>query len=213
MVFNYGKGNYNLSNVSSSGGYFTNDQASGVASSGAITFNGAVTLTGSSTMTGDTQFASTLTGGSNALTVTGDLDLDGAATGLTSVSVSGTSNLGASVTTSSTQTYSGAVTLSAHTVLTTTNSDISFSTIDSDSTDRNLSLATGSGNISVTGAIGSSNNINVLTVNNTGTFTTSSSVDTTTMTLTHTGGTTIGGTLTATTINLTDTTDAARHYL
>ena len=38
MIFNYGKGNYNLSNVSSSGGYFTNDQASG-ASSGAITFN------------------------------------------------------------------------------------------------------------------------------------------------------------------------------
>ena len=78
---------------------FTNDQASGVASSGAITFNGAVTLTGSSTMTGDTQFASTLTGGSNGLTVTGDLDLDGAASGLTSVSVSGTSNLDASVTT------------------------------------------------------------------------------------------------------------------
>ena len=123
------------SNVANLTSEFTHNEG-GSASDGAITFNGAVTLTGSSTMTGDTQFASTLTGGSNGLTVTGDLDLDGAATGLTSVSVSGTSNLGASVTTSSTQTYSGAVTLSAHTVLTTTNSDISFSTIDSDSTDR-----------------------------------------------------------------------------
>ena len=120
MVFNYGKGNYNLSNVSSAGGYFTNDQASGVASSGAITFNGAVTLTGSSTMTGDTQFASTLTGGSNGLTVTGDLDLDGAASGLTSVSVSGNSDLGGSITTSGSQTYTGAVTLSANSTLTST---------------------------------------------------------------------------------------------
>ena len=56
-------------------------------------------------MTGDTQFASTLTGGSNGLTVTGDLDLDGAASGLTSVSVSGTSDLDANVTPLRTQTY------------------------------------------------------------------------------------------------------------
>ena len=210
MIFNYGFGNYNLSNVSSSGGYFTNDQASGGSSAGSITFNGAVTLTGSSTMTGNTQFVGTLTGGSNALTVTGNLDLDGAASNLTSTSVSGTSNLGASVTTTNTQTYTGAVILSTDTTLTSTDSDVSFgSTIDSDSIDRDLSLITGSGNISVTGAVGSSNNLDVLTVNNTGTFTTSSSVAATTMTLTHTGGTTIGGTLTATTMNLTDTTDAA----
>ena len=210
MIFNYGFGNYNLSNVSSSGGYFTNDQASGGSSAGSITFNGAVTLTGSSTMTGNTQFVGTLTGGSNALTVTGNLDLDGAASNLTSTSVSGTSNLGASVTTTNTQTYTGAVILSTDTTLTSTDSDVSFgSTIDSDSIDRDLSLVTGSGNISVTGAVGSSNNLDVLTVNNTGTFTTSSSVAATTMTLTHTGGTTIGGTLTATTMNLTDTTDAA----
>jgi autotransporter-associated beta strand protein len=210
MVFSYGFGNYNSTNVSAAGGLFTNDQSSGSSSSGTITFNGNVTLTGSSTMTGNTQFAGTLTGGSNALTVTGNLDLDGTASGLTSTSVSGTSTLAANVTTSTTQTYTGAVTLSADTSLTSTNSAISFgSTIDSDSTNRDLSLATGSGDISVTGAIGGSNTLDVLTVNNTGTLTLSSDVTATTMTLTHTGGTTIGGTLTATTVNLTDTTDAA----
>jgi hypothetical protein len=75
---------------------------------------GAVTLSGGDrTFTGSTvNFVSTLAGGTNALTVTGNLDLDGAATGLTTLSVSGTSNLGADVTTSSTQTYTGAVTLS-----------------------------------------------------------------------------------------------------
>ncbi|NDG45452.1 MAG: hypothetical protein EBY36_12305, partial [Gammaproteobacteria bacterium] len=124
MVFyySYGSASYNQTDVSSSSGLFTNDQVSGSSSAGTITFNGPVTLTGSSTMTGNTQFASTLAGGSNALTVTGNLDLDGAATGLASTSVSGTSNLGASVTTTGTQTYTGAVTLSADTTLTTTDS-------------------------------------------------------------------------------------------
>ncbi|NCW75140.1 MAG: hypothetical protein EBW06_11405, partial [Gammaproteobacteria bacterium] len=137
FYYSYGSASYNQTDVSSSSGLFTNDQVSGSSSAGTITFNGPVTLTGSSTMTGNTQFASTLAGGSNALTVTGNLDLDGAATGLVSTSVSGTSNLGASVTTSTTQTYTGAVTLSADTTLTTTNSAVSFaSTIDSDSTDR-----------------------------------------------------------------------------
>jgi hypothetical protein len=163
MVFNYGKGNYNLSNVSSAGGYFTNDQASGVASSGAITFNGAVTLTGSSTMTGDTQFASTLTGGSNELTVTGDLDLDGAASGLTSVSVSGTSDLDANITTSGSQTYTGAITLTANTTLTSTSDAISASTIDGG---YDLTIASGAAQ-SLTSAIGSSTALTSINVSTT----------------------------------------------
>ena len=150
------------SNVADLTSEFTHNSG-GSASSGTITFNGAVTLTGSSTMTGNTQFASTLAGGSNALTVTGDLDLDGTASGLTSTSVSGTSNLGASVTTSyHPNLYRCRSVLSADTTLTSPpDSDVSFgSTIkSSDSTDlpRSLSLATGSVVISrVTGAVGSS---------------------------------------------------------
>ena len=57
-------------------------------------------------------FGSTVAGGDNALAISGNLDLDGAATGLTSLTVSGTSNLGANVTTSGIQTYTGATTLS-----------------------------------------------------------------------------------------------------
>ena len=57
-----------------------------------------------------------LVGNSNdldAMTITGNLDLDAAIANTTSISVSGTSNLGANVTTSGTQTYTGATTLSA----------------------------------------------------------------------------------------------------
>jgi hypothetical protein len=64
------------------------------------------------------------------------------------LSVSGTSNLGANVTTSGTQTYTGAVTLSTDVTLATTNSNVTFSgTVDSDSTSpkRDLTLTLGSG--------------------------------------------------------------------
>ena len=56
-----------------------------------------------------------------AIAITGALDLDAVITVATSLSVSTTSNLGASVTTADTQTYTGAVTLSADVALTTTN--------------------------------------------------------------------------------------------
>ncbi|NCW10401.1 MAG: hypothetical protein EBW40_11840, partial [Gammaproteobacteria bacterium] len=137
--------------------------------------------------------------------------IDGVINTAASLNVSTTSTIAANVTTTGTQTYTGAVTLGADTILTTTNSNISFgSTINSsDTTYRDLSMATGSGNISVTGIIGATNKLDVLTVNNTGTLTLSDAVTVNTLTLTHTGGTTIGGTLTATTVNLTDTTDGA----
>ena len=73
--------------------------------------------------------------------------------------MSGTSNLGANVTTTGTQTYTGAVTLSAATVtLTTTNSDVTFGgTIDSDADQtRNLTINTGgtTGSIQFGGLVG-----------------------------------------------------------
>ena len=100
-------------------------------------------------------------GGSSALGaigITGALDLDAAITSASSLSVSTTSNLGADVTTSGTQTYTGAVTLSADVVLTTTNNNVTFSsTIDSDdaSTKRDLTLTLGSGTASISDAVGS----------------------------------------------------------
>ena len=69
-----------------------------------------------------------------AIIITGNLDLDGniiktsdSTAGATSINVSGTSNLGADVTTTGSQTYTGAVTLSADNTLTTTsNGSVSF---------------------------------------------------------------------------------------
>ena len=147
----------------------------------------------------------------NGAVYTTDLEVDGAITSTSSLSVSEISAINADVTTTGTQTYTGAVTLNADVILTTTDNNISFgSTINSlDTTYRDLSLVTGSGNVSVTGIIGADDKLDVLTVNNTGTLTLSAATTVNTLTLTHTGGTTIGGTLTATTINLTDTTDAA----
>jgi hypothetical protein len=130
-----------------------------------------------------------------AIQITGDLDLNaaignGGTAGATSISVSGTSNLGANVTTSGTQTYTGAVTLSANTTITTTDNDVSFgATIARDGTARNLTLNTGTGTVSVTGNVGSGAALGIIT-------------------LTQTGGTTFSGTLDAATVTLTDTADA-----
>jgi hypothetical protein len=57
-----------------------------------------------------------------AIAITGDLDLNaaignGATAGATSLSVSGTTNIGANITTTTTQTFTGAVTLSVDTTL------------------------------------------------------------------------------------------------
>ena len=69
----------------------------------------------------------------DVIAITGNLDLDAnigadnfAHKGATSISVSGTSNLGANVTTSGTQTYTGAVTLSGGANTTLTGSTIQF---------------------------------------------------------------------------------------
>ena len=104
--------------------------------------------------------------------ITGNLDLNaaignGATAGATSIEVSGISNLGADVTTSGDQTYTGAVTLSANITLTTTSDgSVSFvNTTDSDATDRTLAITTDdTGDVSFTGAVGGTGGLNGLTI-------------------------------------------------
>ena len=91
-----------------------------VTTSGTQTYSAAITLgTAARTLQGTTVQTTTINGAQN-LTITGILDLNGAIGASTRVgvlSVSGASNLGANVlSTSGTQTYSGAVTLSADTL-------------------------------------------------------------------------------------------------
>ena len=139
------------------------------------TYNDAVTINGTLDFTGSTvQFANTLAGddgtGDN-LTISGALDLDGAATSLTSLTVEGTSNLGADVTTSSTQTYSGAVVLSNDVTLTTTDSNITFAvTVDGDGTARDLTIDMDNmvygadGTVQFANTVGANNSLDVIDI-------------------------------------------------
>ena len=128
------------------------------------TYNDAVTINGTLDFTGSTvQFANTLAGddgtGDN-LTISGALDLDGAATSLTSLTVEGTSNLGADVTTSGTQTYSGAVVLSNDVTLTTTDSNITFAvTVDGDGTARDLTIDMDNSGVGADGTVQFANTV------------------------------------------------------
>jgi hypothetical protein len=68
------------------------------------------------------------TDGLSAITITGKLDLNALTSLMPPHSMcQAPQNLGANVTTSGTQTYTGAVTLSADVTLTTTNSNVTFS--------------------------------------------------------------------------------------
>ena len=148
----------------------TSNLGANVTTSGTQTYTGATTLSGGDrTLTGTTvNFGNTVTGtGSHDLIVTGNLDLDGALTSVVDLSVSGTSNLGANVTTSGTQTYTGAVTLSTDVTLTTTDSNVTFSsTVDGDGTARDLIIDTNgtTGTILFDGLVGNSNDLDAMTI-------------------------------------------------
>ncbi|NCV28461.1 MAG: hypothetical protein EBW69_06670, partial [Nitrosomonadales bacterium] len=102
-------------------------------------------------------------GGLGAMTITGALDLDNTVTSAASLSVSTTSNLGADVTTSGTQTYTGAVTLSNDVTLTSTSSNLSYSSIDGA---YDLTIIADSA-LTLTGDIGSSSALNTLDISTT----------------------------------------------
>ncbi|NCW64014.1 MAG: hypothetical protein EBW04_07880, partial [Betaproteobacteria bacterium] len=159
------------------------------------TYTGATTLTGNSTLTtssAQVTFSNTINsegsetndltvtaselqldgivGGSQGIgdiTLTGVLDLNQAINDASSLSVSSTSNLGANVTTSGTQTYTGAVTLSTDVTLTTTDSNVTFSsTVDGDGTARDLIIDTNgtTGTILFDGLVGNSNDLDAMTI-------------------------------------------------
>ena len=146
-----------------------------ITTTGTQTYTGVVTLSGGDRiLQGSTvNFGGTITGtGSHDLTVTGNLDLDDAMTSVVDLSVSGTSNLGADITTTGTQTYKNAVTLTGDTTLATSNSNISFnSTVNSDAigTKRDLTLTLGSGSASFTGIVGATSLADI-TLNSSATF-------------------------------------------
>ncbi|MDA7780257.1 autotransporter-associated beta strand repeat-containing protein, partial [Candidatus Pelagibacter sp.] len=177
-----------------------------ITTSGTQTYSAAITLgTAARTLEGSTIQTTTINGAQN-LAITGNLDLNGIIGGSNAIgvfSVSGTSNLGANVTTTGTQTYSGAVTLSTNATLTSSSDNFTFSsTVDSDSSTRNLTLSAGSGTIGITNAIGGNAALGTLTITQSGGVTFSGSVNSATVTLTDTtGSVTFASNTTLTTLN------------
>ncbi|MDA7476525.1 autotransporter-associated beta strand repeat-containing protein [Candidatus Pelagibacter ubique] len=128
--------------------------AADVTSTGTQSYDGTTTLSsGDRILTASTVTLNSVTGGSNALTVTGNLDLDGAVSGVTNMSVSGTSNIGADVTTTGTQSYTGTTTVSASSTLIGTEISAAAIALNDDLEIRNSSDSTLASVISGTGAL------------------------------------------------------------
>ena len=144
----------------------TSNLSKDVTTSGTQTYTGAVTLSGEAiNLKGTTiQFGSTVAGGAQNLKVDGIMDLNGAMTDVAILEITGASNIGANISTTGTQTYTGAVTLdkapAGATVLTATNNSAVLFSSTIDGTE-DLTVATGGlttfdglvGNTTILGAI------------------------------------------------------------
>ena len=200
-------GTYNgtgsLALASGSGGISLSGSGT-IATTGGQTYSGAVTLGANATLSdtsgGSITFASTVDGGfaltSSTTGVTTFSGAVGSRTALASLGVSGPAALdGGSVMTTGGQTYSGAVTLGANTVLSDSGSGITFAgTVGSDApaTPRSLTV---SGDVSFGGAVGSSDPLNALTVTGTTSFGANAGSVTTSGAQSYGGAVTVNGNL------------------
>ncbi len=168
-----------------------------ISTTGDQTFEGTVTLGEHTTLAGAlVAFNGAVVGNGHSLTITGNArfgdEAGDAVTGLASLSVSGTSTINTStVTSTGSQTYTGAVTIGAAagtTTLTTADATVLFSsTVDLAS---HLTVSTGTGAVTFTGAVNGGRD---LVVNSTGATTFASAVGATTAlasVTTNAGGTT-----------------------
>ncbi len=113
-------------------------------------------------------------------------------------SVGGTTELNGNITTSGTQTFNNAVSLTNAVQLTTTNSAIAFNNLVNGA--RNLTVSTGTGNITFAGAVGNLQPLLALTTTSTGTITFTNPVIASSIT-SNSGTTVINGNLTANGVN------------
>ncbi|MBU3608906.1 filamentous hemagglutinin N-terminal domain-containing protein, partial [Polynucleobacter nymphae] len=141
-----------------------------IITTGAMNFGNPITLSTAVTTTLNAGAAvtlgGTLAGGGNALTITNNAVINGAITNVSVLQVGGTTTLGAAISTTGNQTYTGAVVLSADAILTATNnSNISFgSTVNSISTTPYLlQLVNGTGTSTFASSIGATNALASLT--------------------------------------------------
>ena len=129
-----------------------------------------------------------------AISITGILDLNAAITNATSLSVSSTSNLGADVTTTGDQTYSGAAVLSSNVILTTTaNGSVYFGLTLDGGYDLNITT-NGTGDVTFVGAVGGITPLGDITIS-TNEFN-AASITAGNLDITHTGAGAITGIIT-----------------
>src|SRR6185437_3356897 len=153
-------GNAELASLDTTGTPGTNTLDGNVKTGGAQSYGGPGVLGASDTLSGSTVTFANTVDGAHALTVTGNGGFDGAVgfgTKLSSLSVSGTTDInGGGVTTTGTQSYTGAVTISANDTLTTTNGLVSFGEPidDSAANSHSLAIAAGTGGVTFGGAVG-----------------------------------------------------------
>ena len=160
-----------------------------------MTFTGAVGGTlalGATSITAASVVHSSTLVGNSTYAITGNATFGGAVSGITNLSVSGTSAINANITTTGTQGYTGNATLGAGVTLATTNNNITFGgTLDSDSsTARALTVDVGTANITFTGAVGGSQGLGNISLTSTGTTTFSSTVVASSLTQNSSSGTT-----------------------
>jgi hypothetical protein len=144
-----------------------------VNTSGNQTYAGAVTLGANTTITATnliTTANSSLAGAGFNLTVAGNDFIGGAISDVNVLNISGTTNLGANVSTTGSQTFGGAVTLAGDAALLATSNTAVITignSLNSDTTPDNLTInASGtSGSVVLNGTLGNSSALGTLTVN------------------------------------------------
>lgn len=195
----------NAINNSGSGGLTFNSSGttnvnttSAIQAGGDVVFNNNVVLTQNSNLSstaGALNFLGTING-ANQLTASGSSvtfsQAIGNSTPLSSLSVSGATNInGGAVTTTGSQTYNGAVLLGAATTINTTNSNVLFNSTLNTVSGQNLTINAGSGDITFNGNIGAiSFQPGVTNLNSTGTTTFNGTSNYFTSLTTNAGGTT-----------------------
>jgi hypothetical protein len=141
-----------------------------IITTGAINFGNPITLSTATTTTFNAGAAvtlgSTLNGGGNALTITNNAEINGAITSVSTLQVGGTTSLGANVTTTANQSYTGAVTLTGadRTLTSSGGGNLSLGATNGL---YGLILSNAAGSITL-GAIGQSSPLTYLTLQGTG---------------------------------------------
>ncbi|MDC0974629.1 autotransporter-associated beta strand repeat-containing protein [Candidatus Pelagibacter sp.] len=185
-----------ISNASSVAVSLTSNIGADVTTTGTQGYSGTTTLSGGDRiLQGSTITMAAVTGtGSHDLTVTGNLDLDGAVTNVVELDITGTSNLGANVTTTGTQNFQGTTTLSGG------DRTLTASTVTLNAVTGGSNALTVTGNLDLDGAVSGVTNMSVSGTSNIGADVT------TTGTQSYTGTTTVSA---SSTLNGTEITAAA----